>query len=499
MGPQHIQKNKRRRWLFIGLTLFVLLALGGSIYAYYRIDRSLSKMTATEEDVAQNATTDPSQLGKAERLEPFTVLIMGVDTRQEIGFANTDVMMLAAFKPEEKSVQLLSIPRDTRVMIPDYGFAKINAAYAIGDNRKNRAEKKNEPVTMTGPKLAKKTVEGLFGVPVDHYVLLDFEAFKKIIDALGGIDIDVERRLVYHDPTDGTAIDLKPGLQHLNGEQALGYVRHRHDDRGTKYYSSDFDRNRRQQIVLKEIADKVKSYQGITHFFELLDIAGDHIKSDFTKNEIKTLASAYLGVGSEAITVIEANPYWDSIGYTLFPKEDLDRIRKTLWQSLHIPEEQGLALINPKNDEPLKKKTTSSGLAQPGKSSSGSSSGNNQQSVKTSPGPEPKSTQPSAPSTQPEQKSAQPDTTTSPTDDHEGTAPQTPPADDASDLFPAESAGKDEPSQQEGTGSGAAKPPSSANPANPGGSAPPSSPTNPLKGNSTGDGAAVPDPLNQLP
>lgn len=479
------KKKKNKRWVTIALLMFVLLVLAGSIYAYYRIDRSLSKMTATKEEVEQNATTDPAQMGKAERLEPFTVLIMGVDTRPELGYANTDVMMLAAFNPDEKSIQLLSIPRDTRVMIPDYGYAKINAAYAIGDNRKNRAEKKGEPITMTGPKLAKQTVTGLFGVPIDHYVLLDFEAFKKIVDALGGIDIDVERRLVYHDPTDGTVIDLQPGLQHLDGEQALGYVRHRHDDRGTKYYSSDFDRNRRQQIVIQAVADKVKSFQGVTHIFELLDIVGDHVKSDFTKNEIKSLASVYLGVGSQAITTIEAHPYWDGIGYTLFPKEDLERIRKTLWQSLQISEEQGLALINPKNDEPLKT-SSASGLAQPGKSSSNRTNGSTKTTHKPSP-----STPPASSKTQTDvaPESTKPDASTPNNGTH---------VPDQSDQSDQNEAQAPESSKSPGDTT-PATPPSSTGDATRSSEPSPSLTPPPSSGKSAEDGSALPDPLQQLP
>ncbi|MBT9281300.1 MAG: LCP family protein [Hydrogenibacillus schlegelii] len=341
----------RRGW-FWALVALVFAVVGGAGYAMWRIDHALDKMTAGEGNEADG-------VGSAEAVaerppeKPFTVLLLGTDTRPDLGSLNTDVIMLAVVNPAERKITLLSIPRDTRVMIPGYGYAKINAAYAIGENRKARAERNGKPVTDTGPSLVKKTVSGYFGVPVDRYVLLDFVAFKEIIDALGGIDVDVERRLVYHDPTDGTVIDLSPGLQHLNGEQALGYVRHRHDDRGPKYYSSDFDRNRRQQIVIQKVADKVKSIQGVTRFFTLLDIVSDHVRTDFTKKEIRSLLSAFLGVGSEAITTIEAHPYgFYSAGgaYVAFPEEELKRIRETLWQALGLDPEKGMALIDPAND-----------------------------------------------------------------------------------------------------------------------------------------------------
>src|SRR5690606_13458695 len=121
----------------------------------------------------------------------------------------TDTIILATIDKAEGSIHAVAIPRDTRVRIPGRsGYDRINAAHAYG-----------------GPKLAVRTVEELLGIEIDYYVRIDYEGFETIIDTLGGVVIDVERPMRYVDRAQGLDIDLKPGVQLLNGKQALDYVR----------------------------------------------------------------------------------------------------------------------------------------------------------------------------------------------------------------------------------------------------------------------------------
>src|SRR5690606_29379418 len=114
------------------------------------------------------------------------------------------------------SIAALAIPRDTRARIPGRaGFDRINVAHAIG-----------------GPTLAVQAVESLLGIAIDHYVRVDFAGFEALIDALGGVVIDVEKRMYYEDHAQGLVIDLQPGLQLLDGAKALQYVRYRSDGYG---------------------------------------------------------------------------------------------------------------------------------------------------------------------------------------------------------------------------------------------------------------------------
>ena len=348
------KKPKSKRLKLILLTIAILIITGG-VYAYVQFEFFLDKITTNAEpkvDGEEDVSVEYSE-------EPFAMVILGKDTRTEDeGLKNTDVMIVAVVQPKEKQVMLLSIPRDTRVMIPGYSNPhKINSAYSRGDNARIKAEKNGDPITVTGISLVKKTLEGLLGIPIKHYVTVDFEGFKAVIDELDGIEVDVERRLVYHDPTDGTSIDLQPGLQVLDGQQALDYVRHRHDDRGSKYYSTDFERNERQQEVIRKVADKAKSFSGVTKIFGIMNIAGDHIRTDLSKNQIKGLLFAFKSIGSESIVTIPHEAYWDGYSFTVFPKDNMDTIRKTLWTALGMTEAEGMALVISENDVKPKKQT----------------------------------------------------------------------------------------------------------------------------------------------
>ena len=145
-------------------------------------------------------------------LENLTyVLIMGVDERED-DFGRSDTIMVAQLDSTNDRLALLSIPRDTRVLIRG-GYDKINAAYAYG-----------------GISLAKQTVEDFLDLEIDHYVIFNTSGLIKMLDAMGGIDIDVEKRMFYEDPWDdngGLYIDLRPGLQHMDGKTAMTYVRFR--------------------------------------------------------------------------------------------------------------------------------------------------------------------------------------------------------------------------------------------------------------------------------
>jgi len=171
----------------------------------------------------------------------LSVLLIGLDGSME-RTTRADVLMIATLDPGGRSAGLLSIPRDLYVTINTPRGAirnKINTAYTFGQLYK---------APGGGPGLAMRTVESATGVHIDHYALVDFAGFSRIIDALGGIDITVEKPL--RDPFTGWS--FKAGLQHMDGKTALRYAR-------TRYMDSDFQRTRRQQQVILAIRDKVLS------------------------------------------------------------------------------------------------------------------------------------------------------------------------------------------------------------------------------------------------
>ena len=169
------------------------------------------------------------------------IMLMGVDRRAD-DVGRSDTLMVVAIDEDDNRAALLSVPRDTRVAITGHGYDKINHAYAFG-----------------GRELTQKIIEQFLGVPIHHYVLIDTRAFERIIDAVGGVDINVEKRMFYEDPWDdngGLVIDLYPGEQHLDGYGAEQYVRYR-DGEG------DLGRIRRQQKFMGALAGDCRKGQHV--------------------------------------------------------------------------------------------------------------------------------------------------------------------------------------------------------------------------------------------
>lgn len=319
------QRGRRLYVLLAGCLLLCLLAAGAGF--------AISQFNHTLDDV----TDDPYKLPDQPVIEkPYedkkaiSFVIVGLDTRKNIGMLNTDVLVVAVANPVTQKLTMVSLPRDTRVQMPGYpGYHKINEVFALGEEIRKRAESKGETVTENGMTLLKKTLEHMLGISVDHYVQLDFEGFTAVIDQLGGVQVDVDRDLVYELPQEGVYRNLKKGTQVLNGEQALGFVRHRMDKRGSAYFSSDFDRNRRQQQVIKAVADKVVSVNGIASLTGVLETVGKHIRTDLSKDQIKGLAVDFGRFSSDRIVSLENGAIWSS-PYSLWPLENMQAVRTTL-------------------------------------------------------------------------------------------------------------------------------------------------------------------------
>ncbi len=160
----------------------------------------------------------------------LNVLLLGIDARTGEKDARSDSMILVSLDRDTKKMALVSIPRDTLVDIPGYGKTKINVANALG-----------------GSELSCRTVEDLLDEQIPYYIKTNFDGFKEIVDTLGGVEIEVEKQMKY--PPEN--INLKPGLQRLNGYDALGYVRYRHDALG------DITRAERQQKFLTALGKEM--------------------------------------------------------------------------------------------------------------------------------------------------------------------------------------------------------------------------------------------------
>lgn len=229
----------------------------------------------------------PTEKFPVEQQHEITLLLMGVDhdydeRRPTVSLATrgrSDAILLAKVNFDTGIIKAMSIPRDSLVHIPDHGYSKINAAYAMG-----------------GAELAKSTIKEVFGISVDYYAAFNFEGFRKIVDALGGIDVDIKRQMDYDDNWGNLHIHLKPGFRHLTGYQAMGYVRYRHGD-------NDLMRAERQQQFLEALRTKIKSPQTLLNLADVLGALTDSIASDLTTDQMITLGNFAKGLKRENIEV----------------------------------------------------------------------------------------------------------------------------------------------------------------------------------------------------
>jgi LCP family protein required for cell wall assembly len=235
----------------------------------------------------------PTSETEAEDSERTNVLVMGIDRRPGEAFiSRTDTMMLMSINPENDTASILSIPRDLYVVLPGRGRDRINTAFVYGSAGNNPAG---------GAQLAMQTVEYNLGVSVDHYLLVDFGAVTRGIDALGGIDVNVPYNI--SDPTfpdmdyGFDPLFIPAGLQHFDGATALKYARTRHQD-------NDFYRAQRQQQVVLAVRDKVLALgpaELITQAPFLYQQLSQGIRTDLSLDQLIRLAKAASDVPSENI------------------------------------------------------------------------------------------------------------------------------------------------------------------------------------------------------
>ncbi len=225
--------------------------------------------------------------------EYINVLVLGVDTRAAEGDHNADVIMIARIDFATNEVRVVSIPRDLQVEVPRHGLSKINGAYNIGvtEDPENK---------VAGVLMMRDTIEYNFGVPIDEFVLVDFEGFEKVIDAVGGITIVVPERIeddAY--PTEDfgtTTLVIEEGRQVMDGETALAYARTRHQD-------SDDKRRERQMLVLRALLEKGQSLGSVTRVAQVINATGDAVLTSIDWNEQLALVDIALKVDQNQIVM----------------------------------------------------------------------------------------------------------------------------------------------------------------------------------------------------
>jgi len=309
-GKLKVQKKKiwtglrtYQKVLIIVFSALIFTGACGAGYFFYYIN-SVNKTMNQNVTAEIKSTLSPVD---TKPQAPATILLLGIDKREaENDSGRADTIMLLHINPLEKRALLLSIPRDTLVDIPGHGKDKINAAYAFG-----------------GEELMIKTVSEFLDAQINHYGTIDFEGFVKLVDALGGVDIVIERPI--EDPKAGAF--LSAGNHHFTGEQALAFTRSRATEFG------DIGRIQRQQLVFKELIKQklnVKYLSDINNYFNIII---ENTRTDLDIMTILSYAKAVLSFGFENISsaIIPTHPEWIDNGTKSVQIPDEEE-SKSMWQ-----------------------------------------------------------------------------------------------------------------------------------------------------------------------
>lgn len=245
----------------------VLMVFGFLLLFAVTVVLTLGFLTIRPPDISgkDNDNNDPDSKIEEREDGRYSVLIVGTD---EVGL-NTDTILVASLDSQNNVASILSIPRDTMSNVTR-SVKKINAAYASGA--------KNGVGNIDN---LKKEVSYLIGFQVDNYVIINLEAFEELIDALGGVTIDVPRNMDYDDPYQDLHIHIEKGLQKLDGKEAVGFVRYRKG-----YAEGDLGRVKAQQLFLQALAEQVATPATVTKLPQLADIVLDNMRTDLTYGEL---------------------------------------------------------------------------------------------------------------------------------------------------------------------------------------------------------------------
>ena len=324
--PPAKQTKIRKRWptwarVLVAIFLVLLVIGGGALaYGYYYFDTNIQKPLAkfihpvsrsTDEPASSPIPSDSAVVGRS-----WNILLLGSDDDGKYSYPAllTQVMMVVHIDTVHSTVTMVSIPRDSWVYVPEVnGMHKIDQAFFLGAVQRNSFD--------DGVRLARLTVEKDYGITIDRYAWVGLSGFAKVIDTLGGLDIDVTHPVVddtYPDdtganannPNDFKRLLIAPGPQHLNGFQALEYVRSRHAD-----LVGDIGRTQRQQQVLEALKQKLNVVSVLNHLQELIKDLTGKVYTDLSEQELLAFASFGHSLPGNAIQHITLGPGQGSQDY----------------------------------------------------------------------------------------------------------------------------------------------------------------------------------------
>ena len=333
---QNTKNGSSKFKLFLKVSMLVTLSfvISATAYAVYLTKQAEHAANNAYEVIEDRAIPEKREVKVEPAQDNVSILILGVDDSEKRGQgadnSRTDALLLATLNNKAKTVKLVSIPRDSYVYIPHVGYRdKINHAHAYG-----------------GTLASIETVEELFDIPVDYYLRLNFNAFIEIVDALGGIEAEVPYAMLEMDEFDKKTVNLQPGLQTLDGREALALARTRKQD-------SDIERGKRQQEIIKAIATKAASFTSITKYDDILNAVSNNMKTDMSFTEMKSFFS-YLTNGMPRIDTLTLEGFDDmstGVYYYKLNNQALDEVSHILQSHLGLsPESTNISGTNSQTD-----------------------------------------------------------------------------------------------------------------------------------------------------
>ncbi|OIK16323.1 LytR family transcriptional regulator [Bacillus sp. MUM 116] len=303
------KQKKKKKWLRVtGIVLLVLL-VGIGIYGF-SVYKSLTNAVETMHQPLDRKSDKRAGEVSLTNKQPFSVLMLGVDERKG-DKGRSDTIIVLTVNPNNKSVKMLSIPRDTRTEIVGHGTVdKINHAYAFG----------NEEMSMN-------TVENFLNIPIDYYVKVNMEGFKDIVDAVGGITVNNDLDFSqdgYHFPK---------GQVTLDGKKALAFTRMRHEDpRG------DFGRQLRQREIIQGILREGASLSSLTKYQSIFSALGNNVRTNLSFDQMMEIQKNYKGAASkvEQMSITGNGTKINGIYYFIVPDQEKQSLQKELRAQLEL-------------------------------------------------------------------------------------------------------------------------------------------------------------------
>lgn len=278
------EKSRKEQSAFVKILALIIIIFIGGVFAIFLFADNrefLENQFGQDSFITKlfvRLTQSNTNKEKAEFSLPFgprkqNILLLGVDSNGEDSDiwegTRTDTIVVLNIDPKSKSLNAISIPRDSKVYLPgNNGIQKINAAHAIG-----------------GIKMTIRTIEDTLGIRIDKYIMVHDEAVKKIVEALGGVDIYVEKNMHYNDYSGNLHINLTKGRHHLNADEVVGYLRFRHDAMG------DIGRTQRQQWFLRGLLQEMQKPETIAKIPDILAVAKKYVKTDMSLYEMSQYAA----------------------------------------------------------------------------------------------------------------------------------------------------------------------------------------------------------------